>query len=835
AVDRERTSIAGERRRRVIDEPNDDNKEQTDTTFVEDSSITDSELFANLHLIKLFIWHKLRDQPAVQRHGALAKLEMKCLNVAFEEMRSEGFVDDGLFPKIREFFLPLTISEQELHVKRSSNQTARLTRCKQLRKQIELYTTKLDELNDADQKCNEETLRMEQLIKDHEDKHSQVLTTWKSKKNNKKQQKQLEALHRIYQDCLKRQDNFLKQRHKLKQEKETIQKTINEWQNKIEGTKERLQTIEIELNTPHKPVQKQLVKPPRGLIMYGPPGTGKSDILSKLAKKLGIIMVGPPLAAGELNRPLVGESERILIALCSRCYQVPYAMCCVSIDEIDSLAPKRDEDSSEGKVDKISVLLSLIEGIKDVPNLMILSATNRLHMMDEAFLRRMSGKFFVGRPSSNARRSMLQTIPYWALEPELLDRLSTATTNFSGAAVKALTGTITVKCMTMQRDNSNYQIGEIEALKMADHTAQQYQIFIGNETLPRLFLRNKLADAHHPHTYHLSSNFRYTGRIIVDLHNKHIRIEITNNDQPSIIEHDLYPNETNVQTLLERLTNYGNSRNVQLLQLIDLNLLASQGAYDEKKVYETLKDRYDECVSYSRSMIVYDLDTLVGVNKSESDSNMGLSNTKSIHNQSIYIYVLARFRDRAMENVQKDETDNVQRWAVVVIREPFLLRQFCVNTQYPRTRPEEEQDELERCKAENILKCVKCKDFYIENENKMGTCIHHDGFVFDTEAADLTIYTPSEVAKILRELERKIIKYPNRREELEMQTKKFKWICCDETFTNVRTGGCKRGKHGFFPNGGNNRLNQAIIEEWEDACRNNEEYYEKWIILAKEY
>src|SRR5271163_4513647 len=154
--------------------------------------------------------------------------------------------------------------------------------------------------------------------------------------------------------------------------------------------------------------------------------------MSKLSTKLGICMVGPPLAAGELNRPLVGESERVIISLASRCHRVPYAMCCISIDEIDSLAPKRDEDSSEGKVDKISVLLSLIEGIKDVPNLMILSATNRLHMMDEAFLRRMSGKFFVGRPSSNARISMLRRIPCWALEPELLDRLSIATTNFSG-------------------------------------------------------------------------------------------------------------------------------------------------------------------------------------------------------------------------------------------------------------------------------------------------------------------------------------------------------------------------------------------------------------------
>jgi hypothetical protein len=127
-----------------------------------------------------------------------------------------------------------------------------------------------------------------------------------------------------------------------------------------------------------------------------------------------------------------------------------------------------------------------------------------------------------------------------------------------------------------------------------------------------------------------------------------------------------------------------------------------------------------------------------------------------------------------------------------------------------------------------------------------GNCVHHDGFVFDTEAADLSIYTPSEVATKFRELERRIIKYPNRRQEFEGATKIYKWICCDETFTNVRAGGCKRGKHGFFPNGndstsqqlvngGINRLNQAMIDEWEEACRNNEEYNEKWIILAKEY
>jgi hypothetical protein len=215
----------------------------------------------------------------------------------------------------------------------------------------------------------------------------------------------------------------------------------------------------------------------------------------------------------------------------------------------------------------------------------------------------------------------------------------------------------------------------------------------------------------------------------VYLYNHSIRIEIyeqgsnISNDKLSIVEYELYENETNVQTLLERLTAYGKNRNVQLLQLIDLNLLASQSAYDEKKVYETLKDRYDECAAYKRSMVVCDLDALVGVNISEMDSNTGRSSTSSVHNQSIYTYVLSRFRDRAMEQVQQKDTDNVERWSVVVIRDPFLLRQFCKDVQFTRTRQEEEELELDRHKAEDLLKCVKCKDFYIENENRIGMLI----------------------------------------------------------------------------------------------------------------
>jgi hypothetical protein len=81
-----------------------------------------------------------------------------------------------------------------------------------------------------------------------------------------------------------------------------------------------------------------------------------------------------------------------------------------------------------------------------------------------------------------------------------------------------------------------------------------------------------------------------------------------------------------------------------------------------------------------------------------------------------------------------------------------------------------------------------------------------------------------------------------RRDEFERQKTKFKWICCDETFTTGSRGGCKRGKHGFFLNNNeslgkqvtNRRINQrkqATIEQWEDDCCANEEYNQKWMLL----
>jgi hypothetical protein len=132
------------------------------------------------------------------------------------------------------------------------------------------------------------------------------------------------------------------------------------------------------------------------------------------------------------------------------------------------------------------------------------------------------------------------------------------------------------------------------------------------------------------------------------------------------------------------------------------------------------------------------------------------------------------------------------------------------------------------------------------NEIILGSCFHHDGFLYDITADRLTIYTQSEAANLLSKIERNAIKYPDQRDHFERQKQKFKWICCDAIFTSGHIGGCKKGKHGFavdhqrqflrqLSRDNNNRLDKTAIQHWEEFCRVNEEYNNKWLSLFNEH
>lgn len=406
-----------------------------------------------------------------------------------------------------------------------------------------------------------------------------------------------------------------------------------------------------------------------------------------------------------------------------------------------------------------------------------------------------------------------------------------------------MTSAITVHYLAQKRLDSKYEIEEEDALILADRTARQYQLFLGLNTLPRLLLHNLdnrrlLFDGSRDSSgFHLPETYRFTGKIIISLHEKCVRIEVIKKDnRRHVIEDSLRKTEENLQQLLERITSYGNDRNVQLLQLIDLNLLSSKGAYDEKKIFETLKDRYDECMEYKRSMIVYDLDSLVGVNQSESESSMGTSTSTSIVNQGIYIYVTSRFREATIEGSRTDKKQKSERWAIAVVRDPFLLKKFTADVNFTPTNEQIEHEEEEHRRSTTILVCVKCRDLYVESDNKMGSCNYHDGFAYDNLALDLKKYKPSKAIEELNREEFIAYRDSSKKEEIEKRKARFKYICCFAT-VQVGTGfnGCKKGKHSF----GDSKkkefegqiLDKQSIEKWETACYENPKYNQQWADL----
>ena len=95
----------------------------------------------------------------------------------------------------------------------------------------------------------------------------------------------------------------------------------------------------------------------------------------------------------------------------------------IAIDEIDGLAPPRQGNNGKDNSDLLNMLLSMLTGVGDIKNLVIVGATNHLSSMDAAFLRRCDFKFFVGKPSFNARHRFVErdNIRYgWILAPRVI-------------------------------------------------------------------------------------------------------------------------------------------------------------------------------------------------------------------------------------------------------------------------------------------------------------------------------------------------------------------------------------------------------------------------------
>ncbi len=150
------------------------------------------------------------------------------------------------------------------------------------------------------------------------------------------------------------------------------------------------------------------VAPPKGILLYGPPGTGKTMIAKAVAttSESNFISVKGP----ELLSKWVGESEKGVREIFRKARQA--APCVVFFDELDAIAPRRGGSEGDSHVTErvISQMLTEMDGLEDLKGVVVIGATNRPDIIDEALLRpgRFDRMLEVPIPDKDARKQIMQ-------------------------------------------------------------------------------------------------------------------------------------------------------------------------------------------------------------------------------------------------------------------------------------------------------------------------------------------------------------------------------------------------------------------------------------------
>ena len=205
------------------------------------------------------------------------------------------------------------------------------------------------------------------------------------------------------------------------------------------------------------------VETPKGILLYGPPGTGKTLIAKALAKmtESNFISIKGP----ELLSKWVGESEKGIREIFRKARQV--APCIIFLDEVDALVPRRGSgDSSHVTENVVSQILTEIDGLEELHNVLIIGATNRLDIVDEALLR--PGRFDriikVPNPDAKARLHIFEI--HTKRKPLASDvniaKLVELTDNFSGAEIAAVANRAAIMALKMYVNGKSQNVKDIK-------------------------------------------------------------------------------------------------------------------------------------------------------------------------------------------------------------------------------------------------------------------------------------------------------------------------------------------------------------------------------------
>ncbi len=238
----------------------------------------------------------------------------------------------------------------------------------------------------------------------------------------------------------------------------------------IGGLKEEVRKVRemVELPLRHPELFERLgIEAPKGVLIHGSPGTGKTLLAKAVANEsdANFVYVGGP----ELISKFVGESEERLRQLFKEAEE--NAPSIIFMDEIDAIAPKREDATGEVERRMVSQLLALLDGLKARGQVIVIGATNRPNAIDPALRRpgRFDREIEIGIPDRDARREILtihtRNMP---LDKDVnLDYLSNATHGYTGADISLLTKEAAMKALRriMPKINLDEETIPIEVLE----------------------------------------------------------------------------------------------------------------------------------------------------------------------------------------------------------------------------------------------------------------------------------------------------------------------------------------------------------------------------------
>jgi len=206
------------------------------------------------------------------------------------------------------------------------------------------------------------------------------------------------------------------------------------------------------------------IEPPKGVLLYGPPGVGKTLLAKAVAteSEANFISIKGP----EIYSKWVGESERAIRSIFRKARQS--APCVVFLDEVESIAPIRGLAYGDSRVSEnvISQLLTELDGMEELENIVVLAATNRPDMLDPALLRpgRLDMLVYIPPPDLQARKEILRihTSRMPLTEDVSLDDLASKTEGYSGADLEELVREAGMEALKRDRNASKVTLQDFE-------------------------------------------------------------------------------------------------------------------------------------------------------------------------------------------------------------------------------------------------------------------------------------------------------------------------------------------------------------------------------------